>query len=53
MKYSLLSLVLVVTVLCLFFALLHYGPLVFFLLGGCLALGIWQVIQLGRELRRP
>jgi hypothetical protein len=52
MKYSLLSLVLVITVLCLFLALWHYGPLVFLLLGGCLALGIWQVIRFERELRR-
>ena len=52
MQFSLRSLVLVVTISCLFLALMTYGPVVFILLGACLALTIWELIQFGRELNR-
>jgi hypothetical protein len=53
MRYSLLTLAIFVTLACVYFALMSYGWAAFALLGGALSLGIWQVIQFARELRRP
>ncbi len=52
MKFSLLSLVLCVTVACVFFAVIHYGWLAVIVIGGPLAGALWELIQLGRELKR-
>ena len=51
MKYSLFTLMLVLTVASCYAALVSYGPIVFVLLGGCLALAIWEVVQFARELK--
>ena len=52
MKFSLLSLVLFVTVCCVFFAVISHGALAMLVIGGPLAGALWELIQLGRELQR-
>ena len=52
MRFSLWSLVLVTTVLAVYLAALHYGPLAFVLLGATFTLLLWELVQLHRELNR-
>lgn len=53
MRYSLLTLAIIITLACVYFAFVSYGLLTFVLLGVPLTLGIWQVVRFARELRPP
>jgi hypothetical protein len=53
MKYSLLALLLLLTVLSLFFGLARQGPAVFVIVGLWLAMLIWQLVQFGRDISDP
>jgi hypothetical protein len=53
MKYSLLSLLILVTAFSLVFGLARHGPTVFLICGLWVVMLIWNLVQFGRELNRP